>query len=191
MTRSLPRRQRGMTLFVGLIMLVLLLLMAISAFNLTRTNSAITGNMQNKMEATNAAMQAVEMTISTDQFINTPNNAVPNSCGLNSVCVDVNGDGSPDITVTLNPAPCIKKIQVVKNANLSLTNPNDAPCALGVAQTLGVSGSSTDDSLCAESVWEVNANASDAVTGAVSTVTTGVAVRVPAAHALDPSKACS
>lgn len=188
---SLPARQRGMTLFVGLVMLVLLLLMGISAFNMTRTNTAITGNMQNRMEATNAAMQAVEETISTTQFIDTPSNAVPNSCGTNQVCVDVNGDGNDDITVNLTPPPCIKKIQVIKNANLDLTNSAEAPCALGVTQNLGVAGAATGDSLCAESVWEINASASDTITEAVSTVTTGVAVRVPADNALDTSKACS
>lgn len=190
MKRSFPNRQRGMTLFVGMIMLVLLMLMAISAYNLTRTNTAVTGNMQHRMETTNAAMQAIEETISTTQFFNTPSNAIPGSCGPNKVCVDINHDGTEDITVTLSPAPCIKKIQVIKNVNLNLANPDDAPCALGVSQTLGVAGSSTGDSLCAESVWEINANAQDLVTEAVSTVTTGVAVRVPADNALDTSKAC-
>lgn len=189
--RPFPAHQRGITLFVGMIMLVLLLLMGISAFNMTRTNTAITGNMQNRMEATNAAMQAVEETISTTQFIDTPSNAVPNSCGTNQVCVDVNGDGSDDVTVSLTPPPCIKKIQVIKNANLDLTNAAEAPCALGVSQNLGVAGAVTGDSLCAESVWEINASAQDTVTEAVSTITTGISVRVPADNALDTSKACS
>jgi Tfp pilus assembly protein PilX len=189
MKRSMPNRQRGMTLLVGLVMLVLLMLMAVSAFNLSRTNTAVTGNMQNKMEAINAAMQATEQTISSTQFIDTPNNAVPGSCGVNRVCVDVNGDGNSDVVVTLDP-PCIKKIQVIKNANLDMTNPDDAACALGVSQSLGVAGSATGNSLCANSVWEITANASDSVTQARSTVVTGVAVRVAADNALDTSKAC-
>lgn len=186
MNSSFPTRQRGITLIVGLVMLVLLLLMGISAFNLSRTNTAITGNMQNKMEATNAAMQAVEEVISTTKFIDTPTTALPG----NQLQVDVNGDGSADITVTLTPIPCIKKIQVIKNASLDLTDPEQAPCALGVAQNLGVAGSVTGDSLCAESVWEINASAQDAVTQAASTVTTGISVRVPADNALDTAKAC-
>lgn len=190
MTRPLPGRQRGMTLFVGLVMLVLLLLMAVSAFNLSRTNTAVTGNMQHKMEATNAALRAVEETISTTRFIDTPANALQNSCGTNQVCVDVNGDGIDDFNVMLNPIPCIKKIQVIKNANIDPTSPNDAPCALGVAQNLGVAGAATGDSLCAESVWEVTAAATDAVTAAQSTITTGIAVRVPADQALDTAKIC-
>lgn len=186
MTRALPRRQRGMTLLVGLVMLVLLLLMAISAFNISSTNTAVTGNMQNKMEATNAAMQATEQAISTNRFIETPASAIPG----NQMDIDVNGDGVSDVSVTLTPQPCIKKIVVIKNASLDVTNPADAPCALGVSQSLGVSGSSTGNSLCAQSVWEVTANATDAVTQAQSTVVTGVAVRVAADDALDATKAC-
>jgi Tfp pilus assembly protein PilX len=186
MTRTLPHRQRGMTLLVGLVMLVLLLMMAVSAFNISRTNTAITGNMQNKMEATHAAMQATEEVISTTRFIDTPNNALPG----NQLEVDVNADGKTDITVTLAPPPCIKKIVVIKNASLNLSNPDDIPCALGVSQSLGVSGAATGDSLCAASVWEITANATDAVTQAQSTVVTGVAVRVSADEALDPSVAC-
>lgn len=186
MTRSLPHRQRGMTLFVGLVMLVLLLLLALSAFNISSTNTAVTGNMQNKMESTNAAMQAIEEAISTPRFIDAPEEALPG----NQAAIDINGDGNPDVNVTLDPLPCIKKIVVIKNASLDLTKDEDIPCALGVTQSLGVSGASTGNSLCAASVWEFTANASDTVTQAQSTVVTGVAVRVSADAALDIAKAC-
>lgn len=183
-------RQRGMTLLVGLIMLVLLLLMAISAFNMSRTNTAVTGNMQAKMETTNAAMQAIEQAISANQFISTPANAVPNSCGANKACINVNGDGTANVTVQLIPPPCIKKIQIIKTANLDFNDPNDQPCLMGISQALGVAGATTGNSLCAESVWEITASASDAVTQAQSTVVTGVGARVPADEALDATKAC-
>lgn len=183
-------KQRGITLLVGLVMLVLLLLMAASAFQMSRTNTAIVGNMQNKLESTNAAMQATEQVISSTQFIDTPGNALANSCGVNQACVDVNGDGTSDVTVTFSPAPCIKKIQVIKNAQLNLADSNDIPCSVGVAQSLGVAGTVTGDSLCAHSIWEITANAADAVTQAASIVTTGVGVRVSADAALDASKAC-
>lgn len=189
MRRTLPRGQQGMTLFVGLIMLLLLMLMGVSAYNISRTNTAVTGNMQGKMESINAAMAATEAVISTDQFIETPDNAIADSCGTNQICMDVNGDGTEDVTVSFEQ-PCIKKIQVVKNATLDVTDPKDAPCALGVAQNLGVAGAATGDSLCAESVWEIIANTSDAVTQTQSTVVTGVAVRVAADNALDTTKAC-
>jgi Tfp pilus assembly protein PilX len=190
MKYSLPRRQRGMTLFVGLVMLILLFLMAITAFNLSRTNTAVTGNMQHRMEAVNAAMQATEQVISTTQFIATPNDAVPGTCGTNRICLDVNGDGTSDITVALQP-PCIKKIEVIQNLNLNPAIPADLDCSLGIKQDdWGVEGAVTGNSRCANSVWEIVANASDTVTQARATVVTGVAVRVSANEALDTSKAC-
>lgn len=179
-----------MTLLVGLLMLVLLLLMAASAFQLSRTNTAIVGNMQNKQEAINAAAQATDQVISSTQFIDTPANALSNTCGVNRFCVDVNGDGADDVTVTLSPVPCIKKVQVIKNAQLNLSNANDIPCSVGVTQSLGVAGTVTGDSLCAHSIWEIAASAEDAVTQTKAVVTTGVAVRVSADAALDTSKAC-
>lgn len=188
--RKMFVKQRGMTLLVGLVMLVLLLLMAASAFQLSRTNTAIVGNMQSKQEAINAAAQATDQVISSNQFIDTPANALSNTCGVNRVCVDVNGDGAGDVTVMLTPVPCIKKVQVIKNAQLNLSNANDIPCSVGVTQSLGVAGAVTGDSLCAHSIWEITASTEDAVTQSKSVVTTGVAVRVSADAALDTSKAC-
>lgn len=192
MKQALPARQRGMTLIVGLIMLILMLLMGVSTFNMTRSNTAMTANMQHKMETTNAAMQVTEAVISTTQFIDTPTNAVPNPCGgqNNRACIDLKGDGKYPVIVDMSPPPCAKKIQVIKNANLDLTNPDDVPCSLGVSQSLGVAGSTTGDSLCAASIWEITANAIDPVTEARSAVVTGVAVRVASDAAMDPSLYC-
>lgn len=186
-----PHRQRGITLIVGLIMLVLLLLMGISAFNLTRNNAAITANVQSRQEAINAAMTTTEEVISRSTFIDTPTNALVDGCGANQSCFDVNGDGTNDITVTLTPAPCIKKVQIIKNAELDLTDSEDLACAQGITQNLGVSGAATGDSLCANSVWEINAVANDAVSQANATVTTGISVRVSADTGIDTSKTCS
>lgn len=180
-------RQRGMmTLLVGIIILVLMMLMAVSSYNMTRTNAAISGNSQNKLQATNAALQVTEQVISSTTFTDTPANSIPN----NTASVDINGDGTADVTVTLNPVPCIKKIQVIKNSELNVALADDQACIQGTTQNLGISGSASGDSLCANSLWEINARAGDAVTQASSTVTTGVTVRVTSDSALDTSKAC-
>jgi Tfp pilus assembly protein PilX len=188
---SLPQRQRGITLIVGLIMLVLLLLMGISTFNLTRNNAAITANMQSRQEGISSAMVATEMVISSAQFTDTPTNALPGGCGANKACFDVNGDGTDDITVTLTPAPCIQKIQMLKRVDLNdEDNPDDKACRGPEGLNLGVSGADNGDTLCANTIWEINAQSSDAVTQASTLVTTGVSVRVPADTALDTTKSC-
>ncbi len=183
---SVASKQQGVVLPVALIMLVMMLLIAIVSFNMGRQNTIISGNMQHKAEVVSSANQTVEAVISKTTFISNPSGALPG----NKATYDVNGDGKSDITVTLNPAPCVKKAQVIKNAELSVSNVNDAACLIGASQNLGVEGAVTGDSLCANTIWEINAVAVDDVTGAEAAVTTGVGVRIAADDAKNPANIC-
>jgi len=182
------RRQRGTTLIVALIMLVLLTLFAVSSMNTANTNLRVVGNMQEKNEALAAAQQVLESVISTPQFIANPANAVPVPCGqANKACTDVTGDGVPEFTTTLlgpeptSPAqPTCVTVQPIKNADLVLSNPEDLGCSSGQQQQFGVAGAVTGDSLCSNTVWEVKARTVSENTGATVTVTQGVGVRVSA-----------
>jgi Tfp pilus assembly protein PilX len=53
-------RQRGMAMVIGMIMLVLLTLLVVSAINSSSVNLRITGNMQAQDEARAMAQQAIE-----------------------------------------------------------------------------------------------------------------------------------
>ncbi|GAB2873331.1 hypothetical protein GCM10027277_48280 [Pseudoduganella ginsengisoli] len=180
MKRLPAQREGGFTLLVALVMLILLTMLALSSFNLGNSDLQIVSNMQQHTEATAAASQVVEEVISSTRFFTSPTDALANSCNgvPNTRCVDTNGDNKPDITVTLTPAPKCVKAQAIKNTALDLTNSEDVGCALGGAQSFGVAGSITGDSLCDNSVWDVHAVATDMVTGASSEVTQGVSVRV-------------
>ncbi len=59
-----PRAQRGVTLVVGLIMLVLITLVVTSAFMMSTSNLRAVGNMQFREEAIAAANAAIETTLS-------------------------------------------------------------------------------------------------------------------------------
>ena len=183
---SLTTRQRGVVMPVALIMLVMMLLVAIVSFNMGRQNTIIAGNMQHKAEVISSANQAIEAVISKTTFISNPSGALPG----NKATYDVNGDSKNDVTVTLSPAPCVKKAQVIKNAELSVANVNDAACLVGASQNLGVEGAVTGDSLCANTIWEINAVAVDDLTGAEAAVTTGVGVRIAADDAKNPANIC-
>lgn len=65
-------RQRGATLIVGLIMLVLITLMVTTAFMLSSTNLKSVGNMQYRVEAIAAANLAIEQVISSDAIFFAP-----------------------------------------------------------------------------------------------------------------------
>lgn len=173
-----PRHQRGATLIVSLIMLLLITLLAVSSFSLGKGNVQIVGNMQQRSQAFAAAQQAVATTISSTQFTATPTDAIAAPCmGNNTVCVDVNGSGNPDIQVVVTPT--CDSIQPIPVNQLDFANPNDAGCLVGASQAFGVTGAANNNSLCSNSVWEIQASATDQLTGANYVVDEGVGVRVP------------
>ena len=65
-------RQRGATLIVGLIMLVLITLMVLTAFTQSSTNLKSVGNMQYRDEAAAATNAAIEEVISSPAIFITP-----------------------------------------------------------------------------------------------------------------------
>jgi Tfp pilus assembly protein PilX len=191
MMRPIPsRRQRGSTLLVGLIMLVLMTLVAISSFNLGKSNQLIVANMQHRTETAEAAKATLEEVISKTNFSVNPSAALVGNCGTNAKCFDVNGDGTNDVTVTLNPVPCIKKSQIIKNSQLDLTNTEDLGCSTGATQNLGIAGAATGDSLCANTTWEISAVAADPVMQTSVTAVQGVAVRVSADSGTNTAYLC-
>lgn len=174
--------QQGMALVVALIMLVLMTVMAIASFNVGKVSMEIIGNMQQRSEVINAANATIQEAISTARLVNTPNTVFLTPCsGSNTKCFDTNGDGTNDITVALTPAPSCIQAQAIPNASLSpLTVGGSAEeCTVQVDQSqFGIAGGTTGNSLCAQSLWEVTAVATDAVTSARVTVVEGVAVLV-------------
>ena len=186
MTTTRMHSQRGATLLVALIMLVLLTLFAISAFNTGTSNLKVVGNMQARSEALNVAQQAIETVLSTPLFISSPANAVPNPCGApNTLCTDIiTGTsvttGVAEYTTKLDPKPTCVGVIPIKNEDLKITGATseDLACAAGQLQQFGVAGAVSGNSLCANTVWEITAETTGAATGAKVKVTQGVGVKI-------------
>jgi Tfp pilus assembly protein PilX len=172
--------QGGMALVVGLILLALMTVMAITGFNIGRTSMDIVGNMQARQEVIAAANSAIQEAISTTRLFQAPGAVFLDPCenNANTRCYDNNNDGVIDIRVSLNPQPVCIQAQTIPNAALNLTDANQTGCATGVGQTFGIEGTATGSSLCANSIWQIVAVATDLVTEAEVTVTQGAAVRV-------------
>ena len=176
------RSQRGATLFVALILLVVLTLAGVSAFNMSSMNLRTSVNMQTRAEAQNAAQEAIDRALSTTQFLSTPDNVFTSACGgANSLCADKNGDGASDYTVRLNPAPTCRKAEAISMGALDLSQPADLPCAAGQSQQFGIAGIdvAAGNSLCSATIWEITAEATADVNEARVVVAQGVSVRVP------------
>lgn len=174
--------QRGAALIVSLIMLLLITILAVTAFRLGKSNMQIVGNIQQRNQAIAAAQYAINTTISSVQFVATPASPVPNPCiGTNTVCVTAagatttSGTGEIDVTVT----PSCDSIQPIPVTALNFADPNDAGCLVGTGQNFGVAGANSNDSMCSNSVWNIHAAAQDTVTGATASVDEGAGVRVP------------
>src|SRR2546428_759824 len=88
--------QRGATLVVGLIMLLLITLMVSSAFMLSTTNLKSVGNMQFKDESIAAANKAIE------QVLSSPFTTNPNALDNTTINADINNDGITDYVVGFN-----------------------------------------------------------------------------------------
>jgi Tfp pilus assembly protein PilX len=175
------RRQRGTTLVIALIMLVITTLLAVSSLGTTQMNLKVVGNMQSRGEALQATQQAIETVISTPLFIANPANAVLTPCGTaNTLCADVSGDGTPDYTTQLNPAPTCVSVKSIKVSELNFSSPEDLGCAAGQAQQFGIAGVGSGDSLCANTVWDITAQTNSTISRTRVTATQGVAVRINA-----------
>lgn len=170
----LHRSQQGVVLIVGLMVLLMVTLMAVSGFNLTQSNLKVVGNMESREQAMNAANAAIEEAVSATLFVSSPSNMFATNCtGANTRCYDTNGDGSNDISVSLDVPRCVA-VQPIKISELDLSKPEEAACVVQRAE-----GAELDDiSLCANSVWELRAVAVDNVTQAQASVTQGVSLKV-------------
>ncbi len=141
-------RQRGATLIVGLIMLLLFTMMISSTFMLSSTNLKAVGNMQSRNEALAAANMAINLMLST-AFTAAP--------AADTVNVDLNNDGTDDYQVQLAQPQCVQASLAAATAPSSVT--------------LATMSRSTWNT-----VWEIRASVSDPVSGAATVVRSGVRV---------------
>ena len=127
--------ERGAALVVGMIMLVLITLMLITALNLGTTNYRAMTNMQFRAEAVSAANKAIE------QVISTPFTAAP---AAEDVDVDIDNDTDTDYVVAVAVPECIYASEASGADPSSLSLP------------VSMSASSTWNT-----VWDVDATATD------------------------------
>ncbi|MES2879774.1 MAG: hypothetical protein V4713_15275 [Pseudomonadota bacterium] len=147
-------KQRGVTLVVGLIMLVLITLMVLSAFMLSSTNLKSVGNMQHRDESTAAANVAIEQVISTSAIFMAP--------ASQTVAV-----GNYTVAV---PAPvCLYATKVV---TYNSADPNSN------MYSEGTGGGTSPGYL--DTYWDVAATVNDAMSGTSVETHQGIKITLPA-----------
>lgn len=96
-----PLAQRGSTLIIGLMMIVLITLIVVNAFALSSTNLKAVGNVQVREEAIAAANQAIERVIGSP-FTNGP--------VAQSINVDIDQDDHIDYKVEIAAPTCVRAV---------------------------------------------------------------------------------
>ena len=148
--------QRGATLVMSLILLVLITLIVTTAFTLSTTNLKAVANMQARDEAIAAANKAVEQVFSSNFT------AAPVAEAIN---VDIDNDGNIEYVVNIATPTCVR-------ATLD-TPPTVSSVSLGTA----LSSVSTWNT-----VWDVEAEVEDNRSGARTVVNAGIRVTLSQAQ---------
>ena len=181
-SKHFRRRERGATLVIGMIMLVLLTLFVIAAVNMSTINLRVMGNTQARNESVAAAQQAIERIVTTDF----PKNPQATTFTVDVTGTDVVGSstGSTTYAVAIAVPACLNSIPI-KVTELDATDiTNDGPCFGSVAgQNTGNVGSGGvgvgGNSYCSNTQWDVQATVTDQTGASSATVVhQGVARRV-------------
>lgn len=143
------QKQRGATLAIALIMLMMLTLMISGTTSLTTSNSVAVNNMQVREEAIASANAVLEQIIGSD-FTAAP--------AAQDLTIDINNDSVTDYTVAIAEPVCMRATQA------STTSLSSA----------SLSAMSSQGSW--NTMWELTATVNDVVTGASARVRAGVRV---------------
>lgn len=185
--RTDRRAVQGASLVVALILLAVVAMLGIGAWDASTRNARVTRNMQLRAEATDAAQHAIEQTLSNRIFT-----ADPEGVAAAPIPVDIDGDGNTDWTARLDPAPVCTRVRDVPMAELDPGRAEDMPCFSSATPTpsgLSVAGmpAGAGESLCADTEWTVRAVVDDPRTGVRVAVNQGVSVRI---LSFDATSAC-
>jgi len=138
-------------LIIGMVLLVMVTLVVLSAFSMSSTNLKTVGNLQARDEAYAAASRAIEQVISS---------AFTTSPVAQSFNVDLNNDGVTDYTVAVAAPVCVQATQEAGGGT-----------GFGSSAPLGFS-----NPLNFQTVWNIEATVNDTATGASVRVHQGVRV---------------
>lgn len=172
------KRESGAVLFVALVFLMLLTVMALTTFNLSKGTQQIVGNMAERNAAFQVALQTNEMAISTNRLIHHPTDLF--GTGTNTVSVDINDERKTVINATVDPPQCVSIQQVPENT-LDLGNERDLECV----------NSAKNNLFCYDVLFQFSTRATDSLTKATSSVTQGASIRSQPASARNVCRSSS
>ncbi len=166
--------QRGSSLLVSMIMLVVLTLLVVFSIKSGNTNLRIAGNMQSQTEAAAATQEAIEKLVEqikvTDDLSLIAAQTIPVTTGPVTYQVAVQAMNK-----------CLVEVPVL-NSSLDPTKANDVPCFEGADSDNAIKADGTmvsKPSACKNQQWDIQAGVTDTSTGAKVDQVQGISIRVP------------
>lgn len=151
---SSTRLQKGATLIVSLIMLVLITLLVTTSFTMSNSGLKVVGNMQSRDEGIAAANKAIEQVLSSP-FTDSP--------AAEAINVDIDNNDSVDYEVQFSAPTCVSAERIAM--------PSTQPFGLAFG-----SGGPPPASTFYQTVWDLDAVVTDGRTGTSVRVRQGVRV---------------
>ena len=161
-------RQRGATLLISLIMLVVMTLFAITAIRTGNIGLKIVGNQQAQKQMEAAAAQAVEQVVSNLGNFDSAAIILPAAPAAQRICINSTTAGVPPVAIP--PDTCA----VVAPGSFQV-DVEPVRCISAKRQT---GGSLTQAMSTYENTWEVIATVTVSLTGAKATYHQGVMIRM-------------
>lgn len=168
--RIRPARERGMTLLVSLIMLVVITLFAISMVRLNSVNIAAVANMQGQKVVETEAAQAVEIAVGKFSFFDdviANQNAWAGSAASMSYAT---------LWTNYKPAGAGSTAPATQSSAITISRPQCVyyEPSSGYSALSGVAPQ--------DSYWDIQVTATDSFTGATTEMHQGISMRLPAGN---------
>ncbi len=164
------RSQRGMTLMIAMVMLVVITLFVVSMIRLSSTNTAIIGNMQAQKAVEAEAEQAVEIALGSYAFFD---DVIKNQ---NSWAANQSTLAYSALWAAYKPAGAGATAPATQSGTITLYRPQCLyfETARGYSALSGVAPQDT--------FWDVRVDAADAFTSSTIETHQGIRMRLPAGN---------
>jgi Tfp pilus assembly protein PilV len=201
MTQTLPRGQRGATLIVAMVFLLVFAALAAGSLRSSMSSVQAISNMQWRNESIAAANDAIDRVLSSTDFA-----TKTGTVAAQVYEVDITGDGVNDIRVDFpvttiagvaKAGPRCLRHRAVPPSSLDPSVSSDLGCygsssadgsGLGMESGAGATAIDATVSICSDTQWVIPVRASDEVTGTRVEVSQGASVRVFRSDAMNYCK---